>query len=78
MLLTIENLDDYASVSNYLESLGPVLNSFVVRVKGGEVEFKLDTEGQNEQLIELIQLDEKMVLLNADENMEMLHYRWVH
>jgi hypothetical protein len=55
-----------------------VLNSFVVRVKGGEVEFKLDTEGQNEQLIELIQLDEKMVLLNADENMEMLHYRWVH
>ena len=75
---SIENLDDYASVSNYLESLGPVLNSYVVRVKGGEVEFKLDTEGQNEQLIELIQLDEKMVLLNADENMEMLHYRWVH
>ena len=74
---SINDLEDYASVSNYLESLGPVLNSFIVRVKGSEVEFKLNTEGQNEQLIEIIQLDEKMLLLNADENMDVLHYRWM-
>jgi len=75
---SIDNLEDYASISNYLESLGPVLNSFVVRVKGSEVEFKLNTEGRNEQLIEIIELDEKMLLLNADENMDVLHYRWMH
>ncbi|MBQ61889.1 MAG: hypothetical protein CMQ19_07415 [Gammaproteobacteria bacterium] len=75
---SIDNLEEYSSVSNYLESLGPVLDSSVVQVEGDEIEFKLDTEGQNEQLIELIQLDEKMVLLSADEEMELLHYRWVN
>ena len=55
-----------------------MLNSFIVQVEGSEVEFTLYTEGQNEQLIEIIQLDEKMLLLSADENMDVLHYRLMH
>ena len=74
----VNNLEDYAAVSNYLESLAPVLNSFIVRVEGSEVEFRLNTEGQNEQLIEIIQLDEKMLLLHTDEDMDVQNYRWMH
>jgi len=74
----VENVGDYASVSRYLESLAPVLDSFVVRVESSEVEFRLNTEGQNEQLVETIQLDEKMVLLNANERKDVLHYLWLN
>ena len=70
-------LGDYAAVQKYLESLAPVLNSFLVRVERDEVEYRLSTEGQNEQLIEIIKLDEKMVLLSADERKDALHYRWL-
>ena len=75
---SVNNLEDYVAVSNYLESLGPVLSSFIVRVDGSEVEFKLNTEGKNEQLIEIIQLDQKMLLLSADEFMDVQYYRWMH
>ena len=74
---SVESLGDYAAVQKYLESLAPVLNSFLVRVERDEVEYRLSTEGQNEQLIEIIELDEKMVLLSADERKDELHYRWL-
>lgn len=74
---SVENLRDYAAVSKYLESLAPVLDSFVVRVQSGEITFELSTEGQNEQLVEIIELDEKMVLINSDERKDVLHYRWM-
>jgi hypothetical protein len=48
-----------------------------MRVEPGEVEFRLSTEGQSEQLVEIIGLDEKMVLLNVDERQDALHYRWL-
>jgi uncharacterized protein len=78
--LTIESVDsieDYAALSLYLESLSPVLASSVVQVHEAVVEFRLSTEGQNEQLVKLIELDEKMLLLNADESKDVLHYRWM-
>jgi hypothetical protein len=78
--LNIESVDtigDYAALSLYLESLTPVLDSSVVQVHESVVEFRLSTEGQNEQLVKIIELDEKMLLLNADESKDVLHYRWM-
>jgi len=76
----IDDLDDYAQVSQYLESLGPVLNSTVVEVSGRELRLRLVTEGQSQQLIEIIQLDDKMLLVNDGSLMRgdgALHYRWL-
>lgn len=74
----VESLRDYAAVDRYLASLASVLNSFVVRVQDDEVEFALNTEGQNEQLIKIINLDKKMRLLSADERNNVLRYRWLN
>ncbi len=74
----VESLGDYAAVGRYLDSLASVLNSFVIRVQDDEVEFALNTEGQNEQLIEIINLDKKMLLLSADERNNILRYRWLN
>ncbi|MFP6807112.1 MAG: DUF2066 domain-containing protein [Pseudomonadales bacterium] len=73
----VDGIGDYAALASYLESLAPVLNSSIVRVHRSEVEFRLDTEGQNEQLIEIIELDQKMVLLSSDDSRKLLHYRWL-
>jgi hypothetical protein len=73
----VDGIGDYAALASYLESLAPVLNSSIVRVHRTEVEFRLDTEGQNEQLIEIIELDQKMVLLSSDDSRKLLHYRWL-
>lgn len=80
VVLTVEAVGDlksYAAVARYLESLSPVLSSNVTRVDGDVVEFELATEGQNEQLLQVIELDERMVLLNSSDNLETLHYRWM-
>ena len=77
--VTIENiadLDDYAMVSRYLGQLTPVLHSSVVTIQGDVARFHLRIEGQRKQLVELIELDQRMILLNQDERSERLHYRW--
>jgi len=74
---SIDSLSDYAEVSRYLQSLTPVLDSFVSEVRDSEVLFRLNTEGQVEQLIEVINLDEKMLLINASDDTSSLHYRWL-
>jgi hypothetical protein len=74
----VHSLTDYAELSRYLESLTPVVNSFVVRLQDGEVEFRLSIEGQRAQLIETIELDEKMVLITANGEGNTMHYRWLH
>ncbi len=74
---SVDSVEDYAALSQYLESLAPVLASFVVKVHEDVVEFRLSTEGQNEQLVKVIELDEKMLLLDTDESREVLHYRWM-
>jgi len=76
----IDDLDDYAQVSQYLESLAPVLNSAVVAVSGRELRLRLVTEGQSQQLIEIIQLDDKMLLVSDGSLIRgdgALHYRWL-
>lgn len=73
----VDGLSDYAELTRYLESLTPVVNSFVVRVQGDEVEFRLNIEGQREQLIETIALDTKLILISQNGDGNALHYRWL-
>lgn len=76
----VASLEDYAAVTRYLESLAPVLNSSVLEVKGTEILFRLSTEGRSQQLMEIIQLDQKMVLINQgrdESDRELLHYQWL-
>ncbi|MFT5014241.1 MAG: hypothetical protein ACJAX5_003529 [Patiriisocius sp.] len=76
--LRVEGIDSaqaYAAVLGYLKSLAPVLDTYVVSVEGNDVVFKLSTEGQQQQLVEIIGLDRKMTLLNAGD--ERLLYRWM-
>lgn len=71
----IESTEAYAAVLDYLQTLAPVLDTFVAKVEGTDVVFELSTEGQQQQLIEIIELDRKMTFLNASD--ERLLYRWV-
>ncbi len=75
----VDSLRDYAALNDYLETLQPVLDSQVVEVDGSEVLYRLNTEGQHRQLVEIIELDEKMVLMNpgAVDQSRPLHYRWL-
>lgn len=77
--LTIEgvtSVEDYAAVSAYLETLAPVLHSSVVSLTGGIARFDLGIEGQQQQLVDLIELDQRMLLLTHDPQSEQLLYRW--
>ena len=72
----VETVQDYAALSGYLEKLTPVLASSIVSLDGSNAEFELQTEGQYAQLVEIIELDERLVLLQQDEKNERLVYRW--
>ena len=71
----IDSAKDYADTLAYLQSLTPVLVTDVVDVKDDTVTFKLSTEGRLEQLVEIIDLDKKMLLLNSSGR--KLQYRWL-
>lgn len=75
----VEDLDDYVQLSNYLENLTPVLDVFVEEVSGGEILYRLSTEGRVQQLIELIELDQKLFLLasGSGADSKLLHFRWL-
>jgi len=77
MVEGVMDLPDYAELSRYLETLTPVLNSSVIALQDDVVEFELQTEGQYEQLVKIIELDERLVLLSQDERNKKLHYRWM-
>jgi len=76
--LRVEGIDSaqaYAAALDYLKTLAPVLDTYVVSIEGNDVVFQLSTEGQQQQLVEIIELDRKMTLLNAGN--ERLLYRWM-
>lgn len=74
----IDSLADYADLSRYLQSLSPVLDSTVTAIRDSAVRFRLNTEGQTQQLIEIIELDEKMMLINTANQQTILNYRWLN
>lgn len=71
----VDELVDYVELTRYLENLTPVLVAFVEEVSGDEVLYRLSTEGQRQQLIELINLDRKLLLLSSSG--QVLEYRWL-
>ena len=78
--LVVENISsvkDYASVTQYLDGLAPVLESQVVEIYATKVRFRLITQGSPQQLDRLIRLDEKMILLPSIRRMNKPNYRWM-
>lgn len=75
----VKTLQDYADVSKYLGALSPVVKLDVADVHGDVVTFRLATEGQGDQLQEIINLDPKLVLQNSGTGTEAnpLYYRWM-
>ena len=79
VLLTVEGIteiQDYAEVSRYLEGLTQVMSVQPVRVLSDMIEFKLRSEGEVQQIIDVIALDRKLSLLRLDESSSTLWYRW--
>ena len=77
--LTVEGIteiQDYAEVSRYLEGLTQVMSVQPVRILTDMVEFKLRSEGEVQQIIDVIALDRKLPLLRLDESSSTLWYRW--
>ena len=77
--LTVEGIteiQDYAEVSRYLEGLTQVMSVQPVRILTDMVEFKLRSEGEVQQIIDVIALDRKLTLLPLDESSSTLWYRW--
>ena len=72
----IANLQDYAAVSAYLEKLTPVLSSTVVSLQSDMARYELRIEGQVEQLVEIIELDERLILVDQTTLKREMHYRW--
>ncbi|MGK0337619.1 MAG: hypothetical protein ACJAXW_001796 [Candidatus Azotimanducaceae bacterium] len=72
---SVDSAEAYAAVLLYLQSLAPVLDTYVASVEGSDLVLELSTEGQQSQLIEIIELDHKMTLLNASD--DRLLYRWI-
>ena len=66
----------YAALSRYLESLTPVVKTWLKSLQGDQAEFEIQVEGQQDQLTEIIGLDARMRLL-AQDSPTGLHYLWV-
>lgn len=78
VVLTVEGVADvarYAELSRYLEQLTPVLSSNVISLQGDVARFELETEGQLDQLVGIIELDERLLLLGNDLRNGRLMYR---
>jgi len=75
----VEDLDDYVKLSEYLGNLTPILDVYVEEVSGSEILYRLSTEGRVQQLVELIELDQKLFLLASDTatDSKLLHFRWL-
>ncbi len=79
--LTVEGVTDlrgYTELTRYLEALTPVRYSSVIALREDRVEFELQTEGQYEQLVEIMALEERLMLLQQEPETGRLLYRWAH
>lgn len=80
VMLTVEGITSaghYAAVSKYLEGLMQIVSVQPVRVYSDIVAFKIRSEGEAQQIVDVIELDRKLSLLRQDEGAAMLWYRWV-
>ncbi|MFD2229873.1 DUF2066 domain-containing protein [Alkalimarinus sediminis] len=76
----IKTMEDYVSVTRYIQSLPPVNKAQLNWVKGEKVRFTISLNGYLEQLLQHIELDTKLLeevsqSFNADDSAK-LYYRW--
>lgn len=75
----VADLEDYAALLQYVESMTDVSAYSITRVAGDRVELELSTGGQTRQLVESIALGRRLVSVSdpirEGENLFM-HYRW--
>lgn len=77
-LESIDSLADYGDALSYLQNLAPVLDAEVLKVDADRVSYKLMTEGTVDQLMELIDLDQRMFLVSASQSSNSkIIYRWL-
>ncbi len=72
----VARVGDYAALSEYLAQLTPVISSSILALQGDVAEFDLRIEGRYDQLVEIIDLDQRLILLNRDQDNRRLLYRW--
>ena len=65
-----------AEIERYLERLSSVLDVRLRRVKGDLLTFDVRSEGDLQQLIDLIALDRDLTLLSSDVAANTVWYRW--
>ena len=65
-----------AEVERYLQRLSSVLDVRLRRVKGDLLTFDVRSEGDLQQLIDLIALDRDLTLLSSDVGASTVWYRW--
>ena len=72
----IKGVAALAEVERYLQRLSSVLDVRLRRVKGDLLTFDVRSEGDLEQLIDLIALDRDLTLLSSDVGASTVWYRW--
>lgn len=77
----VDSVRDYARLSQYVESLAPVLDASIDEVTGKNAIYRLRIAGVKEQLMEVIDLDRKMRLVKTSEGISResaILYRWMN
>ena len=77
--LTVEGLTElaaYADVAQYLGGLGQIMSVQPKRFSADMVTFRVKSEGDLQQMIDVIALDRKLNLLRSDPQAGTLWYRW--
>ena len=77
--LTVEGLTEltaYADVAQYLGGLGQIMSVQPKRFSADMVTFTVKSEGDLQQMIDVIALDRKLNLLRSDPQAGTLWYRW--
>ena len=77
--LTVEGLTElaaYADVAQYLGGLGQIMSVQPKRFSDDMVTFRVKSEGDLQQMIDVIALDRKLNLLRSDPQAGTLWYRW--
>lgn len=79
-LVGVTGFSDYARALTYLERVGAIKQVSTVEIRGDEVLLQLQIEGQREQLVRALALDNRLVPQTEPASAgsgERLEYRWV-
>ena len=74
----VQDLQDYSSLMNYINSLGLVQKVTMDSIEGRSLDLRVNLLGDSTQLSELIALDRDLLPIQSSSvaSASMLHYRW--